>query len=82
MPVMFSDKHVCEKCKQLFEWHYFDLMRQKMTSQFFVIETIPSGTTIAYYCQRSIDNSYNIKVNCPHCDFDNHFTHKPKEDVK
>ena len=74
MPIIFTDIHTCEKCKNVFEWNYFELIRQNINSKRFKVESMPHGITLVHSCQQRDNGIYDIKVNCPHCDFDNHFT--------
>lgn len=74
MPIMFTDDHVCEKCGKTFEWNYFELIRQNIDSSQFKVETIPCGKILAHSCQKKSNDIYDVEVNCPYCDFDNHFT--------
>lgn len=74
MPIIFTDSHICERCGKVFEWNFFELIHQNIDSPQFIIETIPSGVTLAHGCQQKDNGIYNIEVNCPSCNFDNHFT--------
>jgi len=75
LPIIFTDDHTCERCKKVFEWNYFELIRQKnIDSPQFKFEPMPHGKTLAHSCQNRNNGIYDIEVNCPHCNFDNHFT--------
>lgn len=78
MPIIFKDKHTCKKCGKAFEWNYFDLIRQNINSPQIKVETMPHGLILVHSCQQRGNGIYNIEVNCPHCDFDNHFTYAVK----
>lgn len=73
MPIVFTDNHHCEKCGKLFEWNYFNQMRQHIDSSQLEVESMPQGKTLVHSCQQSDEGIYEIQVNCPYCDFDNHF---------
>lgn len=74
MPIKFTDNHTCEKCRKKFEWNYFELKRQNINSSRFEVESIPHDKTLAHgFQQRDVD-TYDVRVNCPHCEFDNHFS--------
>lgn len=75
MPIIFADIHTCKKCRKEFEWSCFELTRQNIDSPQFKVETIPQGITLAHKCQQRDNGIYDIEVNCPHCNFDNHFTY-------
>jgi len=32
MPIIFTDNHTCERCGKVFEWNYFELIRQNINS--------------------------------------------------
>jgi hypothetical protein len=78
MPIIFSDKRICEKCGKIFEWNYFELVRQNIDSPQFVPETMPHRLTLVNSCHQRDIGSYDIGVTCPHCDFDNCFTFEKK----
>lgn len=75
MPILFAGSHVCEKCKKLFEWNYFEQKRQRINSDI-KPEIVPQDKTLAHYCCQRANGVYDVEVNCPHCDFDNHFCYK------
>lgn len=74
MPIIFTDKHTCQKCGKVFEWNYFELIHQNIDSPHFTVETVPLKTLV-HSCQQKDIGVYDIEVNCPNCDFDNHFTY-------
>lgn len=73
MPIIFTDNQKCEKCSKVFEWNYFELKRQTIDSSQIKMESIPSNRTLAHNFQQIDIDAYYVKVNCPHCGFDNHF---------
>ena len=75
MPIVDSGKHICENknCKKEFEWTYFEFLRQKIGQEDLIVQTIPDITLVYEYIIKT-DGSKFIKVNCPYCSFDNHFT--------
>ncbi len=75
MPIKFTGNHTCEKCKKSFVWSYFDLPRQRTESDMFV-DTVPNDKTLAHTCNPNNNNGYDVEVNCPYCDYDNHFVYK------
>lgn len=75
MPIKFTDNHTCEKCGKVFEWNYFELIRQNIDSPQFNIELIPQMKTLAHSCHKRDNLIYDIEVNCPHCDYNNRFTY-------
>jgi phage FluMu protein Com len=79
MPIIFTSTHTCEKCGKVFEWNHFELRRQNINSLEFIIEPMPHDITIAHNCHQRDIGVYDIEVNCPHCDFDNHFTFYTKK---
>lgn len=82
MPIIFADNHRCEKCGKLFEWHYFKLIRHYISSPQFEVVDIPQVKTLVSSCQQSDPGVYEIRVNCPYCDFDNHFDFVVSQNVK
>lgn len=78
MPIIFTDNHTCERCGKVFEWNYFELIRQNINSSQLKVEPMPHGKTLAHSCQQRNNGIFDIEVNCPHCDFDNHFTYSVK----
>ncbi len=64
-------KHKCTNCGTIFIWGYFSLRRQRLSSNMNV-ETIPSDDGIAKCYAFSADTG-DVRVNCPYCDYDNHF---------
>ena len=78
MPIKFTDNHICEKCKKSFEWNYFQLIRQNVGSTTFKVEAMPQGKTLVHNFQQRDIGIYEVEVNCPHCDFDNHFSFTAK----
>ena|GEM_PF-4854091 len=75
MPVKFSGKQKCEKCGEEFEWKYFELERQRISdpSNQLIVESLPVNITLAHACRMNNDGTYSVQVNCPLCDWDNHF---------
>lgn len=73
MPIIYTDNYRCEKCGKIFEWNYFELKRQKINSTIFEVETMPHRKTLAHNFNQVDINTYYVEVNCPYCDFDNHF---------
>lgn len=78
MPIIFTDNHTCEKCGKAFEWNYFELIRQNINSPQFVVESMPLEKTIVHICHQRDIGVYDIEVNCPFCNFDNHFSFNAK----
>lgn len=74
MPIKYTDTHVCEKCGKTFEWNYFESVRQHIDSPTLIVEHIPKDITRVHLFKQSNDGSYDVAVNCPHCDYDNHFS--------
>jgi len=73
MPIIFSGDQLCEKCNMHFNWSYFELRRQNISSSDFSPEPFPVNVTLAHHCQQIDDDYYLVQVNCPYCDYDNHF---------
>ena len=74
MPVIIKGDHICEKCKQKFDWVYFELMKSKLETGLPIVETIP--TTPKVHCAEAIENNmYRIYINCPHCGYENIFVY-------
>lgn len=73
MPITYSEKHICEKCGKEFEWMHFDFIRNRMTDRQYTAEVIPNILQ-AYYFHLNDNGSYDVKINCPHCEWDNHFS--------
>ena len=73
MPIKYASQHICENCHKKFEWIEFEGIRNKATDSHYVAEVIPS-TTKAYHIEQNSDGDYDVRVNCPYCDYDNHFT--------
>ena len=71
MPVIFKSVHVCEKCSHEFEWMYFELEKQPLSSNLYV-EKIPKGLK-AHRVEMINEQTYKVAVNCPKCYFDNIF---------
>ena len=74
MPIKLSDTYTCDKCGKIFDWYYFELIRQNINSPQFLVETIPQAKTLVHSCQEIDNNIFKIGVNCPYCSFDNHFS--------
>ena len=74
MPIIITDNHTCEKCGKFFEWNCFELIRQNIDSPQFKVEPMPQGKTLAHNFQQRDIGIYDVEVNCPHCNFDNHFS--------
>jgi hypothetical protein len=74
MPIIFTCTHTCEKCGKVFEWNHFELRHQNISTPGFKPEPMPRDITIAHNCHHRDIGIYDIEVNCPHCNFDNHFT--------
>ncbi len=74
MAIIFTDNHICEKCGKIFEWNYFKSERQKIDSPQFKVESYPYGKTLVHSFRQRSSGIYDIGVNCPYCDFDNHFS--------
>ena len=72
MPIVYADVHTCEKCGRVFKWNYFEPKRQRIESKL-TVESIPHGITLVHSCHQRDNRIYDIEVNCPYCDFDNHF---------
>lgn len=79
MPIIFTGSHICDKCKKAFKWNYFEIPRQKISSQQLMVETIPPNITLVHFCKKNGNGVYKIGVNCPYCDFDNIFTFSESE---
>lgn len=75
MPIKFTDTHICEKCGKTFEWNYFELTRQHIDSPNLTVERIPTDKTLVYRFGKNNDGCYDVAVNCPYCDYDNHFSY-------
>lgn len=75
MSIKFTDTHICENCGKVFEWNYFELKRQNIDSPQYIFKLMPQERTLAYSCHERDNLIYDIGVNCPHCDYDNHFTY-------
>lgn len=73
MPIKFTGNHICEKCFKSFKWNYFEKIRTRMSSASYVAETIPN-VTMTHSFKANSEGGYNVAVNCPYCDYDNHFT--------
>lgn len=78
MPIILTDDHTCEVCGKAFEWNHFELKRQNINSSEYNPEPMPHRKTIAHNCHQKDIGIYNIEVNCPHCNFDNHFIYIAK----
>lgn len=74
MPIIYTDSYKCEKCGKRFEWNYFELKRQNIDSPQFEVEYMPHRKTLAHRFHQIDKDTYLVEVNCPHCDFDNHFS--------
>jgi len=74
MPIIFTDNYTCERCGKVFEWNYFELIRQNIDSPKFIVESMPQGKPLAHSCRQRDNGFYDIEINCPNCNFDNHFT--------
>ena len=72
MPIVFEEKHGCEKCKRELEWIYFEQIRSKLESGLPIAEIIPT-TQKAYRTETIADNTYRIYINCPKCGYENIF---------
>lgn len=75
MPIIFTAFRICENFGKKFEWNCFKLNRQRSDSQSLTIERPPFEKTLAHSCEQRDDNAYDVEVNCPHCGYDNHFSH-------
>ena len=73
MPIKFTGNHICEKCSKSFEWNYFELTRQHLSDAPIVAEPMPNVTMVHDFKTNS-EGGYDVAVNCPYCDYDNHVT--------
>jgi len=73
MPIKFTGKHICEKCKKEFEWNYFELQRQKDKFDMPIVEEIPRKILVHNFYKNN-EGNYSVEVNCPFCDYDNQFS--------
>ncbi len=62
MPINFTDNHTCEKCGKVFEWNYFELIRQNIDSPQFNIELIPQMKALAHSYHKRDNLIYDIEV--------------------
>ncbi len=74
MPVEYSATRICDKCKKEFEWVYFHQVRTKLSEIPYINDAPPANKKLAYLFQENADDSINVGVNCPYCDYDNQFT--------
>ncbi len=74
MPIKYTSKHTCEKCNKTFEWIYFEKIRTNINKEKTIAEIIPDLKDIPYYIRKNIDGKYDVRMNCPHCGWDNWFT--------
>lgn len=72
MPIKYNAEHICEKCGKPFEWNYFDQRRSHLDSKSCFVEEIPNKT-LAHLFVKNNDGTFNVAVNCPHCNYDNLF---------
>ena len=72
MPIKYTASHTCEKCGKTFEWNYFEPRRGHSESRNCFIEEIPNKTLVHSF-DENCNGGYSVAVNCPHCDYDNHF---------
>jgi hypothetical protein len=63
---------------KVFEWNYFELIRQNIGSPQFIVEIMPRNRTLVHSCRERDNLTYDIEVNCPHCNYDNRFTYIKK----
>lgn len=74
MPILHEGVYVCARCKKEFEWVHFESERQPMSRSVYTVESIPLGRMV-YHFSTNEDGSHNVKMNCPHCQHDNHFVY-------
>ena len=75
MPIIFRGIHKCEYCKKEYEWVNFELIRNKLSSRHFIVESIPSEPK-ARYVELIENGKYRVEINCPHCGKCNLFEHQ------
>lgn len=79
MSVIFTATHTCERieCQREYKWNCFEQTRRRtndLTPN--DIESLPAkDRATAHLCEKKDDGTYYVEVNCPYCDFDNHFTY-------
>ena len=78
MPIKYEGNHVCERCGESFKWIYFEPLKQKLSQGKFVVEDIPTDKTLAYEIKTDDQGNKTVYVNCPYCDWDNHFEFIPR----
>lgn len=72
MPITHKGTHICNRCQKNFDWIHFDFTRQKMGSKFLTVEQVPHQLIVHRFTPTA-DGKFEVKVNCPHCDFYNQF---------
>lgn len=73
MPVIFESTHFCDGCKRKFDWIYFELKKQRNGLKLYEVETFPENKKLVHTFKETDIGTYYIEVNCPICDYDNHF---------
>ncbi len=73
MPVEYFATRICDKCKKKFEWVYFHQVRTKLSEIPYINDAPSTNKKLVYLFQENADDSINVGVNCPYCDYDNQF---------
>ncbi|MBQ8619306.1 MAG: hypothetical protein IJ418_17635 [Clostridia bacterium] len=77
MPIKYSGKHRCDKCQRIFEWAYFETIRQSASSSFYQVEALPDTKLLVHRFVAREDGSFDATKNCPFCDYYNRFVFDP-----
>ncbi|MCH5299012.1 MAG: hypothetical protein J1E96_04530 [Ruminococcus sp.] len=78
MPIKFTDKHICEKCNTIFEWNYFEIIRNKLSDPIYFVDTQPVDKCYVREFRKKDSNIYEVVVFCPKCGRENKFEYKTK----
>ncbi len=73
MPIKYSGKHRCDKCQKVFDWAYFEPLRQSAHSSLYQVETLPDAKLLVHRFDAREDGGFNAAKNCPFCDHYNRF---------
>lgn len=68
MPIIDKGTHRCEKCSRVFEWEYFEPLRNHRSQSLYQAERLPDPKRAV---RKVWSNDPGYRKNCPYCGHDN-----------
>lgn len=81
MSIVDEGIRICEneRCKRKFTWIYFELERSRLGDNNYIVNEIPADKGTLVYSYIPSNTGASVRVNCPYCDYDNHFDVEKKK---